>query len=395
MKKSILLTLAIIVLFQLSSIAQKQATVLLFDYKKSTLTKQHKEELQKLFDQFRTDSIGVNIDAYCDSIGGPVYNVGLGQQRAISVKQFFLDKKVKRANISLTNHGISNPVASNATEEGRRINRRVVVEIWSMKKGAVKDLPKLNEDSIKAALIKQYCKLDTTVELPNGVFIKLNRCEFEKIKNCVSIASFSSPAMLRKSGYTTMGPEFSTLNSVGVVDVKLCSDSCLVSPLKVYIPVTESCQGNQEFNVWKGYSDMYWRNSGEVAKRVSMNGKEYFELATTCSASMNIAVQSKENVKFTFKAKKGLKFTEIRVSYECAMGIYTWTSEKPVKKAKMMLPCPKKDVSFEVYGVTKDGQIVRMDYAPASSVKSKGKQKSCAGKAVPKKFYLLPANFKL
>ncbi|MCX6182012.1 MAG: OmpA family protein [Bacteroidetes bacterium] len=395
MKKITILTLAIVALFNISSFAQKQSAVLLFDYKKSDATSEHKKQLQAVFDFFNSDSISVKIDSYCDSIGGPEYNLGLGEARAKSVKQFFKGKKVKLINFNVVNHGVEGAVASNATEEGRKINRRVVVEVWSVKAGAIKDLPVVNQDSIKAALIKLFCKSDTTVELPNGVIIKMNRCEFELVKNCISIGSYNTPEMLRKSGYTTMGPEATALKSAGVLEVKLCSDSCLVSPLKIFIPILESCQDPHEYTVWKGYSNKFWQLNGEAVKKVTMNGKEYFALETICSVAMNIAVESENSVKYKFKAKKGLKFTEIRVSYECAMGIYHWQStDKPVKKAVIMMPCPKKDISFEVYGVAKDGQLVRMDYTASEKLKAKGKQKLCTGKVVAKKFYFFPVNFK-
>jgi hypothetical protein len=393
MKKITILTLAIIALFSLKSFAQKQSAVLLFDYKKSQLTEDHRKQLKAIYEFFKSDSIAVKIDAYCDSVGGPDYNLGLGDDRARNTKQFFLNKKVKKANIQIESHGVKNPVASNATEEGRKINRRVVVEVWSIKKGALKDLPKLNEDSIKAALIKQYCTVDTTVELPNGVFVKMNRCEFASIKNCISIGSYSTPVMLRKSGYTTMGPEFTPLISTGIVAVKLCNDSCLTNAMKIMIPAVAACEAGQSFNVWKGYSNKYWNDQGEAAKMIVVNGKEYYELETKCSLTVNFATASTENSKFTFKAKKGLKFTEIRISYDCGMGIYQWESDKAVKKTKIMMPCPKGDVYFEVYGVTKDGTSVRMDYTAADKIKSKGKQKLCKGQTVAKKFYFFPSSF--
>jgi len=89
-----------------------------------------------------------------------------------------------------------------------------------------------------------------------------------------------------------------------------------------------------------------------------------------------------------------VKFSEIRISYDCGMAVYRWSSDKPVKKAKILMPCPKGDVSLEVYGVLKDGTQVRMDYVAASSIKSKGKQKLCSGISAPKKFYIFPTDFK-
>ena len=142
MRKITTLTLAVIALFQVSAFAQRQSTVLLFDYKTSQLTAEHKAELKKLYDFFKSDSIGVKADAYCDSVGGPDYNLGLGEERGNNVLRFFTSKKVKADNVLVVNHGIANPAASNATEEGRKINRRVIVEVWSTKKGAVSNFPK-------------------------------------------------------------------------------------------------------------------------------------------------------------------------------------------------------------------------------------------------------------
>ena len=394
MRKFTTLTLAVIALFQVSAFAQRQSTVLLFDYKTSQLTAEHKAELKKLYDFFKSDSIGVKADAYCDSVGGPDYNLGLGEERGNNVLRYFTSKKVKADNVLVVNHGIANPAASNATEEGRKINRRVVVEVWSTKKGAVSNFPKLNQDSIDAELRAQFCKMDTMVQLPNGVMFKMNRCEFENIKNCVSINSFNTPTVLRKSGYTTMGSEMTPLISAGIVEIKLCGDSCLTNPLQVLIPIASSCSANSSFKVWKGYSNLVWGEQGEEAKAVTVEGEQYYQLETKCNVAYNLAVTSVKNTKFKFKAKKGVKFSEIRISYDCGMAVYRWSSDKPVKKAKILMPCPKGDVSLEVYGVLKDGTQVRMDYVSASNIKSKGKQKLCSGISAPKKFYIFPTDFK-
>jgi len=394
MKNRLTLTLITIVLFCAGLKAQQQSATLMYEYKKSALTEEHKAELQRVFNFFLSDSISVKIDAYCDSVGGPDYNVGLGEDRAEAVKKFFLSKKVKKENITIVNHGSTEPVATNSTEEGRTQNRRVNLLVTSTKVGAVVK-PKINMDSLLAAQERLRCEGDTVVNLPNGVILKMKRCEFEKIAPCMVLSVYNTPVMLRKSGFTTMGPQFTNLEALAIVDVKLCADTNLKSPMKIYIPVASACANTKPVDVWKGYSKMIWQNRGEAAKKESLNGKDYYVLETSSSVAANFAtdIDPTQNPVFQFKAKKGLKLTEVRVSYDCGMGVYVKVAPAPSKKLKMNLPCPKGDVYIEAYGVTKDGKTVRMDYVSSSNVKAKSKQKVCKAGKVAKKYVLFPDTF--
>jgi hypothetical protein len=383
-----------IALFCAKLSAQQQNATLLFDYKKGTLTAEHKAQLQQLFDEFKSDSVFVKIDAYCDSVGGPDYNVGLGEDRGNAVTKFFTSNKVKKENITVTNHGSSEPAAPNATEEGRKLNRRVLVVVASTKVGA-KVTPKVNMDSLLAAQERLRCEGDTIINLPNGVVLKMGKCEFEKLERCMKVSVYNTGALLRQSGYSTNGPAFSNLEAVAIVDIKLCADTNLTKAMKVYIPVASACANSKPVDVWKGYSKMFWQNRGEAAKKESINGKDYYVLETKTSVAANFAsdVDATQNPVFQFKAKKGLKITELRVSYDCGMGVYMKTVPKPAKKVKMALPCPKGDVYIEVYAVNKEGKTVRMDYTSSGKIKSKSKQKACKAGSVSKKYILFPDTF--
>jgi OOP family OmpA-OmpF porin len=67
----------------------------------------------------------LQIDGYTDSSGPEEYNQRLSERRAVAVRDYFVDKGIAAENITLQGHGMSNPVASNDTREGRARNRRV------------------------------------------------------------------------------------------------------------------------------------------------------------------------------------------------------------------------------------------------------------------------------
>jgi outer membrane protein OmpA-like peptidoglycan-associated protein len=58
-------------------------------------------------------------------MGSVEYNQGLSQRRAQAVADFLIGKGASAANIAVKGYGELQPVADNATEEGRAANRRV------------------------------------------------------------------------------------------------------------------------------------------------------------------------------------------------------------------------------------------------------------------------------
>jgi outer membrane protein OmpA-like peptidoglycan-associated protein len=72
-------------------------------------------------------SVPIMIVGYTDSIGSDAYNTKLGLARAVSVRDFLVRAGVDPHRIAVSSGGKSNPVASNRTEGGRALNRRVVI----------------------------------------------------------------------------------------------------------------------------------------------------------------------------------------------------------------------------------------------------------------------------
>ena len=68
---------------------------------------------------------------HTDSVGSKSYNQALSAQRASAVLSYLVGKGVDAARMKSEGRGESQPVASNATAQGRAQNRRVEIEVTS------------------------------------------------------------------------------------------------------------------------------------------------------------------------------------------------------------------------------------------------------------------------
>ena len=102
----------------------------LYDFDKSTLKPEGKATLDKIAADLNKIKLEVIIAVgNTDSVGTDAYNMALGQRRAQSVKAYLTSKGVDGSRIYTESKGKSNPVASNATAEGRAKNRRTDIEV--------------------------------------------------------------------------------------------------------------------------------------------------------------------------------------------------------------------------------------------------------------------------
>jgi len=102
----------------------------LYDFDKSTLKPEGKATLDKIAADLNKIKLEVIIAVgNTDSVGTDAYNMALGQRRAQSVKSYLTSKGVDGSRIYTESKGKSNPVASNATAEGRAKNRRTDIEV--------------------------------------------------------------------------------------------------------------------------------------------------------------------------------------------------------------------------------------------------------------------------
>jgi len=69
------------------------------------------------------------IVGYTDSVGSAAYNQKLSEKRAHKVVSMLTDRGVDASQLSSKGMGEANPIADNATEEGRSSNRRIEAEL--------------------------------------------------------------------------------------------------------------------------------------------------------------------------------------------------------------------------------------------------------------------------
>ena len=69
----------------------------------------------------------VSVIGHTDSTGSAAYNQGLSERRAQSVADYLAARGVARDRMVVQGRGLNEPVATNATREGRQQNRRVEI----------------------------------------------------------------------------------------------------------------------------------------------------------------------------------------------------------------------------------------------------------------------------
>ena len=72
----------------------------------------------------------LNVVGHTDSVGPEAFNQTLSERRAQSVADYLADEGgVRREVMRVSGRGEAEPMADNNTDEGRRLNRRVVIEV--------------------------------------------------------------------------------------------------------------------------------------------------------------------------------------------------------------------------------------------------------------------------
>ncbi len=77
----------------------------------------------------------IDIEGHTDSIGSEQANLELSDRRARSVADFLSARQVDPRRIQIRGYGKSRPIATNATREGRALNRRVEIRLTPLRQG--------------------------------------------------------------------------------------------------------------------------------------------------------------------------------------------------------------------------------------------------------------------
>ena len=90
----------------------------------SELSSESKEVLKsnKEWLDSQTSVVRLELEGHCDSLGSEAYNVGLGQRRAESVKNFLTSLGISEDKLSLISYGEERPLSSTSDGLNRRVN---------------------------------------------------------------------------------------------------------------------------------------------------------------------------------------------------------------------------------------------------------------------------------
>ncbi|MEM9858694.1 MAG: OmpA family protein [Bacteroidota bacterium] len=72
------------------------------------------------------------IFSHTDNIGGKEYNEWLSKMRSEAVKNELINKGIESELIEIRDFGLKNPLYTNYSWQGRRMNRRVDVILWPL-----------------------------------------------------------------------------------------------------------------------------------------------------------------------------------------------------------------------------------------------------------------------
>jgi outer membrane protein OmpA-like peptidoglycan-associated protein len=107
-----------------------------FDTNSTSIKPGFYSTLDKLADVVvRYNKTTLTVVGHTDNVGSDKYNQDLSQRRAQSVAQYFESKRVNGLRLATAGKGESQPVASNNSEGGRQLNRRVEIYVEPVVQG--------------------------------------------------------------------------------------------------------------------------------------------------------------------------------------------------------------------------------------------------------------------
>jgi outer membrane protein OmpA-like peptidoglycan-associated protein len=106
------------------------AFYIFFEQNSNDLSPKAIEKLDRIYEILANNSAAkLTLNGYSDSIGAPSYNQMVSEIRANSVKSYLSGKGIKPSRLMAFGHGAQKFIASNKSAEGRRLNRRVEIEL--------------------------------------------------------------------------------------------------------------------------------------------------------------------------------------------------------------------------------------------------------------------------
>ena len=105
-----------------------EQSVAQFEFSSSTLSEEEKAQLMPMVERLQNyDAATASIIGFTDSTGPDSINIEISQDRARNVAEFFIENGISVERLDVQAQGDNAPIATNATLEGRKQNRRVEI----------------------------------------------------------------------------------------------------------------------------------------------------------------------------------------------------------------------------------------------------------------------------
>ncbi len=102
----------------------------LFDVGKSTIKSESRGALMNVANVMkRLPDLRIEVQGHTDNQGDSTMNLKLSQQRAEAVCRFLVGQGIQPARLRAKGYGETRPIAPNDTQQGRALNRRVMIEV--------------------------------------------------------------------------------------------------------------------------------------------------------------------------------------------------------------------------------------------------------------------------
>lgn len=115
---------------KLAEMLVDSALMIFFEQNSNDLSEKAIEKLDRIFEiLIKNPNTEITLNGYSDSTGSASYNEMISEIRANAVKSYLVGKGVEPSRILAFGHGSQKTIASNRTADGRRLNRRVEIEL--------------------------------------------------------------------------------------------------------------------------------------------------------------------------------------------------------------------------------------------------------------------------
>ncbi len=107
-----------------------------FETDQFTLLPTSRTELDRLAGLLSDNpGLSIEIGGHTDNVGSPAYNQTLSENRAATVYNYLISKGIAANRLSYKGYGLTRPVSTNDTQEGRALNRRTEFTVTGMSDG--------------------------------------------------------------------------------------------------------------------------------------------------------------------------------------------------------------------------------------------------------------------